>query len=389
MYPSAGAWGGRGGTGSAAASMICMVAPALVKLEYTDLIEGRDLSDAIEQAFGNEGLGLLTVAGVPGLERMRSSLLPLAGRFAALPDPIKALYEHKSSKYQFGWSHGKEALRSGDPDMSKGSYYNNPLGNSPFSEDDGGPLTFTHPNIWPREHIPALEPAFMALGSAMVDVGVLVAKQCDTYVEARCPTFQAGTLARLIQASRMCKGRLLHYFPLTKEQAARVHGDVALQTASWCGWHLDHGSLTALVAPLFLDSNGREVDVNTEGSGLYVCTRAGDVVEVSYSANELAFQIGETSQILTGGLLQATPHAVRGSALTGVSRETFAVFMEPEYDYCLSVPAGVNAGCVQSSRSEGALPAGVPKLADRWGTERCPHECTFGQFTEATLEAFH
>jgi len=43
----------------------------------------------------------------------------------------------------------------------------------------------------------------------------------------------------------------------------------------------------------------------------------------------------ETSQIHTGGILQATPHAVRGcdpalEGCKGVSREAFAVFMEPE-----------------------------------------------------------
>lgn len=43
----------------------------------------------------------------------------------------------------------------------------------------------------------------------------------------------------------------------------------------------------------------------------------------------------ETSQIHTGGILQATPHAVRGcdpniEGCSGLSRETCAVFMEPE-----------------------------------------------------------
>lgn len=42
------------------------------------------------QAFGYEGLGLLTVSGVPGLAEYRAALLPLARRFALLPDEVTA-----------------------------------------------------------------------------------------------------------------------------------------------------------------------------------------------------------------------------------------------------------------------------------------------------------
>lgn len=43
-------------------------------------------------------------------------------------------------------------------------------------------------------------------------------------------------------------------------------------------------------------------------------------------------QVGESMQIHSGGLLQATPHFVRSAsspAAAGVSRNTFAVFMQP------------------------------------------------------------
>jgi hypothetical protein len=48
-----------------------------------------------------------------------------------------------------------------------------------------------------------------------------------------------------------------------------------------------------------------------------------------------SIQYVETSQIHSGGILQATPHAVRGcdprkKDCQGISREAFAVFMEPE-----------------------------------------------------------
>ena len=37
-----------------------------------------------------------------------------------------------------------------------------------------------------------------------------------------------------------------------------------------------------------------------------------------------------TSHDKSGGILQATPHAVNGCNQGGVSRESFAVFMQPE-----------------------------------------------------------
>ncbi len=58
---------------------------------------------------------------------------------------------------------------------------------------------------------------------------------------------------------------------------------------------------------------------------------------LSFCSDHLGFQIGETSQILSGGVLKATPHAVRGPSSSSsshgggvASRSTLAVFMEPE-----------------------------------------------------------
>lgn len=44
-----------------------------------------------------------------------------------LPDDVKIAHEHSASSYSVGWSHGKEALRSGQKDIHKGSFYANPV----------------------------------------------------------------------------------------------------------------------------------------------------------------------------------------------------------------------------------------------------------------------
>ena len=69
------------------------------------------------------------------------------------------------------------------------------------------------------------------------------------------------------------------------------------------------------------------------------------------------FQIGETAQI-HGGILQATPHAVRGANIAGISRTAFAVFMEPNMDEVMSSP--LDSSIAQTNEAAQSLPKGVP-----------------------------
>lgn len=54
-------------------------------------------------------------------------------------------------------------------------------------------------------------------------------------------------------------------------------------------------------------------------------------------------QVGEALQVHSGGLLRATPHYVRaaqGPAAAGISRNTFAVFMQPDVEEPMACPQG-------------------------------------------------
>ena len=159
----------------------------VVVVDYDALLDPTaQLSDAIERAFGPDGLGILTVRGVPALPARRARLLPLAARFARLPDAVKARYEDASSRYSFGWSCGREALRQGQPDTHKGSFYANPLRDE--VTNDAALLArfpgYCRPNVWPRRELPELEGAFKELGALIIEVGLLLAQRCDAYVAA-------------------------------------------------------------------------------------------------------------------------------------------------------------------------------------------------------------
>jgi isopenicillin N synthase-like dioxygenase len=358
----------------------------VVVLDYSDLESSSvDLSESLKVAYGPDGLGILGVRGVPQLNEKRAALLPLARDFALLPDSIKNLYEHPLSHYNFGWSHGKETLAGGKPDYAKGSYYANPLLDDPFNAEPAMIAkypSFCAPNIWPTPHLPSLEPAFKSLGQLIVSVGLLLARHCDKAVKAQFPSYPDDHLYRIIKNSRNPKARLLHYFPAVS--SARSVASASADSMEWCGWHNDHGSLTGLTSAMFINSSGAEVSNPDPKAGLYIKSRTGQVVKAVIPPDCLAFQIGETQQIHSGGLLQATPHAVQAAEIDGISRETFAVFMEPEIHEPMSMP---NEGTIQAV-CEGSgikyLPPGVPPLSVRW-----QNGISFGEFTNQTLDAYH
>ena len=88
---------------------------------------------------------------------------------------------------------------------------------------------------------------------------------------------------------------------------------------------------------------------------------------------------------------QATPHAVRGSNVAGVSRDTFAVFMEPMWMEPMCIPEGLDPKQAQTQSAAANLPPGVPPLATRWLYEADPAKPaqTFGEFSERTHQSYY
>ncbi|KAL2925590.1 Rho GTPase-activating protein 29 [Bienertia sinuspersici] len=107
-----------------------------VTIPYSDIQDkNANLSAMIEEGFGPNGLGIISISSVmislafsvPGFASLRQALLYLSPKLAKLPEEEKKKLEDPDSRYNFGWSHGKEKLESGKPDMLKGSFYANPI----------------------------------------------------------------------------------------------------------------------------------------------------------------------------------------------------------------------------------------------------------------------
>jgi isopenicillin N synthase-like dioxygenase len=365
----------------------------VVALEYADVVRDpsadNDLQASIQAAFGSQSdsaLGIVVIKNVPDLQDKRQVLLDLIRRFGELEPEKQRKYEHPQSYYSVGWSHGKESMAKGVPDFSKGSYYFNPIVDRPTEDAEliAKLPEFYAPNIWPTEDLPELETAAKDVGRLVVAAGQALAKHCDYYVESQLKVenlSEKGKLSRILEKSTNCKARMLHYFPLKRD---------AQDGQKWCGWHNDHGSLTGLVPAMYFKGE-RECasDEVPASAGLYIRTRNGETVRVKVPSNCLAFQIGETAQIHSGGVLEATPHYVSngdlGDQCFGISRETLAVFLEPQWDEPMDLPRNTDLKKVTEELFvRQSLPEGVPSLASRW-----QEGMNFGEFTKKTLAAYY
>mmetsp|Transcript_11201 Transcript_11201/g.28374 ORF Transcript_11201/g.28374 Transcript_11201/m.28374 type:complete len:459 (+) Transcript_11201:330-1706(+) len=338
--------------------------------------------EGLHEALGREGLGIIAVRGVEGLAEARQNLLPLADRLANLQQSELEQLEDAESSYSIGWSHGKETLEGGVPDTFKGSFYANPVHNKleVTQEELESHPSYCRPNIWPAQSIPELRPAFMTLGTLIVEHGKILAKVCDNLVRkelglASEEDLGVSSIERAIEDSFAAKARLLHYFPPPEnESLPESSAGEDDKMGNWCGWHLDHGSLTGLTGAMFTDCHESQVDnPDPENCGLYVRSRKGDVVRVTYAKDCVAYQVGEVSEIMSNGVLKATPHCVVGASgekAAGVARNTFAVFMQPKWD--LALRAAEDKKGVGLVETKGYTPG-----------------ITFGDFTTVKLDEYY
>lgn len=168
-----------------------------------------------------------------------------------------------------------------------------------------------------------------------------MARHCDKYLNLSYPDLPEHFIESAVEKSTTIKARLLHYFPRSSEEAEA-------NIDSWCGLHIDHSLLTGLTSAMYIDDSSKDqMKVVTaedpkdghflKDGGLYIKSRDDTLTKVDIPYDCLAFQIGEASQVASRGLLVATPHLVRSiKDAPHLSRNTFAVFLQPNIDHKLT-----------------------------------------------------
>lgn len=330
--------------------------PEVVVLQHADLVAGTDLTAEIQKAYGPGGVGILYVQGVPGLAEAREALLPQARQLALLPEDVLRKYEVEKAFFCIGWSRGKEKFK-GKADMAKGSFYANPLHEEPARGDAA--VLAKYPtagaNVWPAE-LPELEGAFKRLGRLVHEVAQPIVRQVDKLVAEARPGHGTTLYDKTFTESRFAVSRLLHYYGVSEDD----------ELGDWCGWHNDNSTITGLVPAMWLEEDSGRPASPQAGAGLVVEGRGGTLVPVPGRQDCLGFQIGEAAQILSGGVVHATPHMVRGhiskKGEPKVCRETFACFIQPQWDGMLAPPPGVSYEGIFEGREESEL---IPPLRSR------------------------
>ena len=313
----------------------------LVVIDYQELTstlcKNNPIQDKIASAFGSDGIGIIGIRNVPGFVKAKAELLSLAHSLAHLPEQELKELEAPEVLYNTGWSHGKEKLKHGKLDWNKASFYFNPLTDAPGTKEEQRKYPLSYPsNRWPRsDSLPTFKEAAQRLGTLMKDVAVQLSKEIDNCALSINDSYQPGTLYNSLVDTEKVKGRLLYYYPLVVEGGKENLNHKNFED-SWIGWHNDSGFLTCLSGGLFMKPDGTILASSpSDDAGLYI-DRNNQVLKIELPSDCMGIQIGECTQILTGGAVTATPHCVRGAP--NVARSSFACFIDTPPTFPLRAP---------------------------------------------------
>ncbi|KAK4946307.1 hypothetical protein LTR10_014505 [Elasticomyces elasticus] len=344
-------------------------------VSLNDLAEGSVTFPTLEEAFGESSLGILVVDDLPArYVGLREKLLSYSSYLAQLPSEELDAVTDATCHYELGWSHGKEALKDGQYDTLKGSYYVDcqsfygSVVSAPALDRGGQATRGAGNNLWPPESaMPGFRATFEELCTLLIEIGVLVAQAIDLYAAGKhIPHYQHGCLERIVRTSRTHKARLLHYFPSNPTSSpsstkSPSTSDSSDSEDSWCATHLDDGCLTALTSALYIDDSSPLPPLTAAGpdglailptspdptAGLYIHSRGSKVVKIDIPPDSIAFQTGEALQMITGGRFKAVPHFVQGpdgANATAIARNTLALFMQPDIDEVIDKVKGMTYG---------------------------------------------
>ena len=292
-------------------------------LSYNNLKENIDLSESIEKAFGDNGLGIILVKDIPNLELLRETLLKLSKKLASLPINIKEKYTYSNDNCL------DEGYRKNLAMNNQESFCANPLYDNIMVNDD---LKIKYSkllssNIWPDKELPDLKTAFKNLGITMIQVSFWILMQCDKYLhKITNGVHENNTFYHMISNSQVYRGNLLHY-STNEEKKDNDEYNMCINSES----------LICHVNPMYLSKNDNILH-DSDNNFMYIKDKTGRKIKINIPNNCLALQIGETLQILSGGYLKANPYYVKLCQKPQISIEQFTVCVDCFPEQPLELP---------------------------------------------------
>ncbi|MBX3275488.1 MAG: isopenicillin N synthase family oxygenase [Sandaracinaceae bacterium] len=282
----------------------------LADLFHHDRAVRATATDAIRLGFGEYGLLYLANHGVDLDLRDR-----LFDRFVAFTDRPREDKERLNAAkiwFQRGWTPPnteRAVVAGGQPDF-KECYFAAPVPTDPGCAIEYPELYAA--NVWP-DGDDGFAADYVALGQQLHEAGLSLLQGVAMALEVPQRTFDH----KLEGAAHVL--RLLRYLPLDAEQVAAG--------VLWGEEHTDFNLLTLLPGGRFLDPDGHPCARPDDGAGLALRTRSGDKVRGVAPPGCIVAQVGQQLEILTGGLLLATPHVVTAPRTPGYTRVSAAHFL--------------------------------------------------------------
>lgn len=363
---------------------------SLIIIDYEDLNSNKDLSSLILSAYGKDSIGVIGIKNIPNFQQMKMKTLPLMYDLINLPNDKLNQLEDANSMYNSGWSLGKEKM--GDkPDFSKGSFYFNPLQDNPLPEFREQFPWALPMNKWPEENdIKDFKTNCKEIGTEMRNIAVKLSYHIDKLISENNPNYEKNLFYNAMKDSIKAKARLLYYYPIqpNNNKCENENENNNCKTKdrgdNWIAWHNDSGFLTCLAGEIYVNHKTKEMIKNPEmdTAGLYVTDRQGNEIKVNIPDDIMGIQIGECLQIISGGLLVATPHCVRGCKNTpDVARISLPCFVDTFVTFPLSMPKN----CTRDDVFLNTVNQKVPPLSERWLT----NGVTFAEFLGDSFKSYY
>ncbi|OMJ69886.1 hypothetical protein SteCoe_32277 [Stentor coeruleus] len=292
-----------------------------INLKFADLNSTKNLSNELFEAFSNDGLGLLTISGIPNFPSQRAKLLALSYELSHLSVTEKAKIEHPESGFQIGWKEGQSQYPCG-------TFAANPL-------DDYNQELY-YQNLWPGYALPALRPAFRELSTTILNTVFLISFHIDKYLETLYPYTNTMSFEDLLYNSRSHIGSLSHF--LSFRQNYSESNDK---------WKTCNDVFCAYTCPVYVNTVtscplGPEIfDYET---GIVVLDYHENQVHIKLNSDMLVIQVGKIAQILSGGVFQPKKSSlVHSEKFSGTGRSEFRMSLNPNNDCELICPDENNA----------------------------------------------
>lgn len=269
-------------------------------------------AEQLGQAVEEWGFFMIAGHGVP--VQAERELLATGHAWFQQPEDVKSAVHMSRSKVYRGYFPCYAENTGGVPDTKAGMYFERELPADHPKVLAGWPMHGA--NQWPSDTMPRLQPAVQSWMQHMERVGFVLLRGMALSLGMREDFF-----SQLFTDEPFTPFRLFHYPPPPPPL------DPSSPPSEWgVAEHTDYGVLTLLLV---------------DGPGLQIKRPDGHWVSAPYTPGTLVVNIGDITQLLTGGLWKATPHRVAQSAHR--PRLSAPFFMDPPYSAVIRPLLGATA----------------------------------------------